>query len=430
MSEKISTLTRPSTAESTRQPAISYPSEAEFEQMKVARQARELQQREAYKSREATRKRESWKSRMKKAFAATALFATVQSGGLVDIAGDHFSDAGTVAAGAIEVSETEIPEELDGIAFEKYSQETRAKVIAEYTADVENRNDARSTVIDLFSRIDDEGYATVVTEVEADKSAHPELYASSQQINRAKEAINDADSNAQAVNALSDFMQNYEILVDFYDGKVFTGREAEVKQVLTAYVNIFSVLPKDFIQEAQLNKVTVSDEPVLSSEQTAGAEGGAYFSNGSINIVAQSKFIDVSTKLETLVGGTDYSYESTLAHDLGHALIYNLGVYTSLAEAETVDMNDSIDAKAYFGQIAANAASVPGYMSTYARSTPGENTAEVLSGILSDRSDGLARTNEWRRFGSGANKSMIDMLAQLESNQPGIAKILIANRVS
>jgi hypothetical protein len=143
-------------------------------------------------------------------------------------------------------------------------------------------------------------------------------------------------------------------------------------------------------------------------------------------MVVRSRFMDAASKLESALDGDDYGYQSLVAHELGHALDEHEMLYAQLDQDAT---EEDISGKAMFVLAGQNVINRPDYLSAYSRTSSNEHTAEVLSGVLSDRDNGLATTDEWRRFGSRANKSMIDMLAQLEAIRPGIAKILISNRL-
>jgi hypothetical protein len=317
---------------------------------------------------------------------------------------------------------------MDGIAFEDYSPEVQAEYIANENARVDLENEARTTVIDLFSRADKEGYQSILAEAVSEKQANPENYASEALIEQTKETIDAAKTNDAAITALDTLMRFYDISAGYFDAP-FADRHDELKEAARAYVDVFSVLPKDFIAKAGLNSVTVSTTAITSASGR-GVEGGSYSpSEGSINIVVRGNLFNVAASAGSKLEGDDYSYRAMVGHELGHALSEHQSLGAYLEQDELISTESETDAVAFFGQIGLNHLSIPNHMSMYGRSSSEENTAEVLSGVLSDRSNGLATVDEWRQFGSGANKSMIDMLSQLENIQPGIAKILIANRL-
>ncbi len=407
------------------------PSREEFAAMAQIRTAEETVRKAEIADWRKAEKRKQWKGRMKKVMAATALLATVKTGGFMDMAADPFHDAGATAKSAIEITPVTIPDDMDGIAFEDYSPKVQAEYMADETARVERSTEVENTIVSLFERADSDGYREILAEVAAEKQANPELYASEESATAAKEAIGEAPTNDAALEALGTFMGEYGITAGYGEDVKFEDNQSGVKKALTAYVDVFAPLPKDFIALAKLKAVTVSDKAQISQDSHFGTEAGSYSANdGIINIVTHGALVRTALKIEGLTTGDDYRYQTVVAHELGHAMSEQLPIGSHLDEGDMVDMTDKTDAGAYFGQIAKNHIDRPSHMSLYGRTSSDENTAEVLSGLLSDSTNGLATTDETRRFGSGANKSMIDMLAQLEEQRPGIAKILIANRLS
>lgn len=412
---------------------ITLPTDEEWAEMARVREAREAEESERYaagvkywRDRE---RRKTWKGRMKKVMAATALFATIKSGGFIDMAGDQFSDASDVAASAIPVATVEVPNSLDGTAFEDFPADTQAEIVAEEDARVERSNDARKTVIGLFDRLDKEGPGGIVAEVEQERRNNPDQFANQEAANHTKEAIDHADSNEQAVHELNDFMKQFDIEAGFDGDTAYGGDEHETKKILKAYVNVFSVLPKDFVKLANLQQVTVSENQETSYGSSGDARGmlAGDYGDGVIRIIAQNRLMMAAEPVAEFITGEDDSYEAVVAHELGHAFDENAGIG---AELKSGEQRATTSAGQFIEMFARNAVKRPEVPSEYSRSDDAEFTAEVESGLLSDKSNGLATPDEWRRFGSESNKAMIEMLAEFESIRPGIAKILIANRLS
>lgn len=411
---------------------VTVPTEIEFQQLtdaRLASEAAELEQRIAAQDRwHEHERRVTVKRRMKQVMAAAAIFATLKSGGFVDMAGDELSDAGDVVASAVDKPQIDIPTELDGIKFEEYPEQTQQEIMNENSAWFEKESAARDTIIDLFRTIDQDGPQQIIAEVTLDHQEHPEMYSNEELVEQTRETIDEAETNEAAIAALNDFMNTYGIEAGF-EGTEFTDKQRELKEVLKAYVDVFSPLPKDFIAAAELERVTVSDHAVLSGGP--GSESGTYSPNSnSINVVVRSEVMSIGAIAEGWLERDDLSYQATIGHELGHALSEKLGLVSNLSEGEQVDLTVSTPPGPFVSQIGRNIINRPEHMSVYGRTSFGENTAEVLSGLLSDRKNGLAMPEEWRRFGSGANKDMIEMLARLEVRRPGIAKILIADRES
>lgn len=418
----------------TTPPLITMPSEVEFAQLAAEREAREAAEREkriaAHKEWLEREKRQKWKNRMKKAMAVVALTASVKSGGFIDMAGDQFSDAGRVAAEAVEAPSLadHLPQdEVDGIAFEDYPQAAQDEMTAEAHATVENIEQARNTVIELFETADRDGYDGIVREVAEHRAAHPELFMDQNQVEAVTENIENASSNEDAIQILQEFMNFYGIEAGFHDQHQFDDRQGEVKEIARAYVDVFSVLPKDFIALSKLEQVTVSNKPVTThATDGGGSEMGVYRPNENvINVVAVGKVLNAVMPVEGFLQRTDYSYQGVVAHELGHAFDEQLPVEVSQPEGEQVE---GVSAATFLEHMARGVINRPEAPSVYAHSADEEYSAELKSGVLSDRSDGLASTDEWRKFGSESNKAMIATLVKFERVYPGIAKILIANR--
>lgn len=373
-------------------------------------------------------KRMAWKDRMKKVMAVTALLATVKGGGFIDMAGDAMSDAGDVTAGVIERAELDVPGVLDGVKLEDYPEASQKEIVAEQTEAVERYNVARETIVDLFRQIDSQGTSQVVAEVGYERSQHPELFATSEVVDSTREAIDSAATNKAALMAFSGFMNTYDIKAGFYDTP-FEDKQDETKKILNAYIDVFSVLPKDFIQLARLERVTVSNAS-HTAQPGNYPEAGSYSEyDSSIDVVVPGNVELAMMPVGEFLAQEDGSYQGVIAHELGHALDAQLILTSDLDENETVE-SDTTDASTFFSQIGENVINRPNHISYYSHTSKDEHTAELLSGLLSDRSNGLASPDEWRRFGSGANKAMIRMLVDLEIKRPGIAKILLANRAS
>lgn len=410
---------------------ITMPSELEFQQQAAEREAREAAERErrslATKEWLEREKRQKRKSRLKKAMAVAAVVMTFKSGGFIDMAGDQFSDAGRVASEAIETPKTSdyLSDSVDGIDFEEYPEAAQADMRAEAHEEMQRDERVREAIIGLFETVDSDGYEGVKAEVAAERSAHPELFMSEERLNAVVDNIENAGSNSDTLESLGEFLAFYGIETGFRDDQKFEGREGEVKEIARAWVDVLSVLPKDFVALAELERVTISDEAV-SGQDGHGSEMGTYTPDSNeINIVAKSRLLNAMAPAEGFLQRSDFSYEGVIAHEFGHALDERMPIGASLEEGEEMD---TMSVKAIAEHIGRGIINRPEAPSIYAHSSDQEYAAELLSGVLSDRSDGLATTDEWRKFGSTSNKKMIDMLAQLEAVRPGIAKILIANR--
>lgn len=410
---------------------ITMPSELEFQRRAAEREAREVveQERRAVATREwlEQQKREKRNGRLKKAMAVAAVVLAFKSGGAVDMAGDHFSDAGSVASEAVPVPHLDdyLPDRMDNISFEDYSSEAQDEMKAEAEESMERDARARDTVIDLFEAVDKAGYDELKVEVAKERAEHPELYMSEERTKQIIENIENSDSNNDAIKVLDEFLDFYGIEAGFRDDRAFDDQAEEVREITRAWVDVLGGLPKDFVALSQVERVTISHTPVTDLSES-GTEMGTYsHDSNKINLVAMSKLMNVTAPVEGFLERSDFTYQGVIAHELGHALDEQLPIGAPLPENEQADAPSVGLVLEHIGRGIVNRPEAP---SLYAHTSDEEYSAELLSGVLSDRSDGLASTDEWRKFSSTSNKKMINMLAQLEALRPGIAKILIANR--
>lgn len=416
-------------------PQVTMPSELEFQTMAAAREEREKVEREKramfLADWQKERKRERRRTVVRSTLAGAAMLATVKSGGLIDRAVEPFSDAGGAVESAVPYPQAAdyMPvrpgETLDGIPYEDFSEDALSEWRVESTKKLEDTLVARQVVVDLFRQIDDEGYDKVLRDAAEYRDRNAEMFIGSEQVDAARTAIESAETNTQVMTALGDFMAFYDVEVGFKGGEEFADREGVVKDIANAFVNVYAPLPKDFIALASVSELTVSKPRQGTEQEEKGSMMGTYSSSGVIDIVAQHPALLAAGKFDELLLRSDTSYEGVVAHELGHALDENLPVEVYSDDESSSEM---VALKDFAEHIARTVVSRPEAPSVYAKSDQDEYSAEIKSGVLSDRSDGLATPNEWRKFGSDSNKAMIRTLVRLEEVYPGIAMLLVANR--
>lgn len=375
-------------------------------------------------------------SKLKKLLAASAIYLSFTTGGAIDRIGDEMTHAEDVVVSAIPVPEKQIFEAndtLDSIPFEDYPIQSQNEMRAEADKSYELDIAARTSLIELFDRIDNEGSGAAQEVAEKYRAEHEEDFIGAAESVAVQESIENATTNEQVVESLDEFMESYGIRAGFLSDSLDVaepyGADVDAtKKLASAYVHVFSPLPKSFVELAGLEKVTLSTES--ATDASMGIEAGVYSpSTNEINIKIVSDKMRLAVAVEGSLTGTDMSYESAIAHELGHALSEKTRAMSSLQETEV--MGDSIGT-AVFSQMARNSLLVnrPEVPSAYSRTDSGEYTAELMSGLLSDRKDGLAPPEAWRQFSSESNKSMLEMLYKLEKLRPGIAAVLVSNRLN
>lgn len=380
-------------------PMITMPTTSGFDQMRVEREEREAVEREQrtveLNERLKREKLKRRKRRLTKTIAATAVvlssYASLKSGGLIDKAGDRFVDAGDVVASAIGSVPDHEPKGKDMLSA-------------------------------FFSELDERGPGQLIQEVEQYKQSHASEFASETNLVATGERIDNAETNDEVVTALDEFMSGEYGIAVGYHTESFDDRKGDVKGFAKATVEVFGALPKGFVALAEV------DEIVMSNEESD--RSGTYSEEDeTATIILRTKAgLDNAVKRvasDNLPYVGDMSNRWTVAHELGHALDSHLSLPVSGSTAKAGDGGIWED----LGTMGRELIQRPEFPTEYAKSDSGEHSAEVLAGVLSRSADGLADVDEWRRFGSESNKNMIRMLAQLEGAYPGIAKILVANRL-
>jgi len=240
----------------------------------------------------------------------------------------------------------------------------------------------------------------------------------------AYQRVDESHSNQEAVNALGSITQFYGIEAEI--DASFDGKEDEVKDMAKAYIKVFTNLPRDFIQKAAVKRVRMA-EPFVQSSDSGMTKAGEYSSGDkSITIIPYSSAaFKAATYLQQWAGDGNVSYESIIAHELGHAFEENgIGIQQIPEGGQTTD----VTATAIGEQVGRHVIGLPEVPSMYSRTSSEEFSAELSSGILSDTPNGLADVNSTREFSSKLNKYELNQLVEYEKAYPGIALLLVANR--
>ncbi|HRJ91418.1 MAG TPA: hypothetical protein PLU21_04400, partial [Candidatus Saccharibacteria bacterium] len=168
-------------------------------------------------------------------------------------------------------------------------------------------------------------------------------------------------------------------------------------------------------------------EPFVQSSDSGMTKAGEYSSGDkSITIIPYSSAaFKAATYLQQWAGDGNVSYESIIAHELGHAFEENgIGIQQIPEGGQTTD----VTATAIGEQVGRHVIGLPEVPSMYSRTSSEEFSAELSSGILSDTPNGLADVNSTREFSSKLNKYELNQLVEYEKAYPGIALLLVANR--
>lgn len=338
--------------------------------------------------------------------AATLAYLSVKGGGAVDMVHDFSTQARTVA-------ESAIPDPHQYLSDDDPSLPEAIR--------------ARNEVIKLIDRVDREGYGGIRQEVDEERANDINNYPSDEFIEESRHTIDNSATPQEVAEALNAFMQFYGVSASLAQERQFNGEgPRESKKIAEAYIEVFSNLPKKLIDQSGLKEVTISMGPQSSMKDDWATYHKA---ENRINIVQIDWLKRVAVSASNYLDGSSFSYPAAVAHELGHALHYKAGGLIN----ETWNTNfkpDKSDMITQLEQIGRNTIAYPDAPSIYGKTSSIERTAELISGVLTDRRGGLVSVDESRRFKSPLNRAILSVLASLEQQCPGIAKTLLADRVS
>jgi hypothetical protein len=225
--------------------------------------------------------------------------------------------------------------------------------------------------------------------------------------NRRRVDIQDAIERAPDRDALEREFTKFADMYGFSASLDHNVPVEEAKQVVGAYVTVLARYPTSFIKKAALKELRVDRIADALFVCDDAASIGCYDPNEeSISVLSGAE------------DGGEYGYVGTVAHELGHALHFDLpesiydprGLHKGRSAMNRV--KDLVD--------------IPEDPSIYATTSPEELRAELARTVLShDPRNGLAPPRDWRRFGSNSNEHSLTTLIILEAMQPGIVNFVL-----
>lgn len=368
-----------------------------------------------------------------------AIKAALGSGGLVDQIGEKFNDAQSVVYEAIPEPEHRIilPEDNwgDGIAYmhapEGTLEAAQTKSDERYAAKVE----AREAVAGLMEQLDSHDYEAIRTGAHDYLKDHPNDVLPREELQRIQESIDAAATNEDVLRAIAPFAEFYGIEVRFQtkvDKKYVDAFDPSsdvvlVKQTVSRIIDSLAWMPKELMEDAAMDTIEIG-------KSNASVLGGtaAVYSSGTRALRIPVRSSGISELTESAFGyimSQDASQEGDIVHEFGHALGYGgSGLGSKVPEGRVITEEDERGGEAILSHMFwGNIVQMPQDISPHSRIDNGERTADNLSALLSERTDGIAHPDEWRRFNSPANKEFLRVLGRLEENHPGIAAYIIAN---
>lgn len=363
-------------------------------------------------------KTERRRSIVKKLTGAAAVIATLSPGGLIDKAMDPVVDtAGVVreAGHAVHSHTYTADDRFDGMNLKDYPD-----ILADLNREAEIQNaqvdKVANVAVQTMLDLDAHNYSAIQKRADEYVQRNPGNFMEPGSITTTREHIADATTNGEILTALRPLMNFYGLNVTINDahGEVSV---ASSKAIANAIVNEIGTYPKTLVDKARLDTIVI--DHLNTDEKNASIKGGDYNSyDEQIRINAFNDAVMTFTEVTGAIpvwgdlSGAN-SYEAVIAHEFGHAL--------SGGRLSTEHRgNGPLDV---VRDIAGALGNYPDVMSMYSRENGAERSAEEISGVLSDRADGLTHPDDSRRFVSPANKALLARLIRLGVAEQGDAPV-------
>src|SRR5665213_1506735 len=225
----------------------------------AASEAVETNTNEVYLA-ESRRKRQT--SRIRKLAAATALYATISSGGVVDnVMGHLHNPRETVMSDLKEASQ--LPESIDGTPFNALAPADQAS----YKHDVLLSQQATERVAQTMADLGHHNYGAIQDRAKAFIEAHADEIMPATQRDAFLKQLNEAPDKDASLKVLQEFMGYYGMTAGFNDedsGKGEVGRynhdatsNSDTQRAIRGVIEAFSYLPKSFITDGGFRTVLI-----------------------------------------------------------------------------------------------------------------------------------------------------------------------------
>jgi hypothetical protein len=283
---------------------------------------------------------------------------------------------------------------------------------------------AAATVESLLNDLDNNQYDAVKKAAAEYNEQHRDAFIDPIVLAHMQESIAQASSAKQIEQALQPAKERYGYDFVISPNASIDDARYTAGQILAA----LSTIPKDILKDAKLNSIYVDSPDEIASQE--GSEAQGYYTydddDNQIHIKATSAFNERYSTITSPPGIANGSVvQETFDHEFGHSLDNGLpGVFNSDQTQLTGDPQGSALRDLFMGGILDS----PEIISSYARTDSAEHTAEDLSGIFSQRRDGLAWPDQSRAFNSESNVSLVASLIIMEKLHPGSAATLLMHR--
>lgn len=371
---------------------------------------------------------EAWKKYIRRGVGAIAVYGVFMSGGGLDRVMDPFVSSDRAVERVHDTIDSAMWDEdsiLDGIAVKDYSDSE--EIIELKNADYEQKKSALSAIQVLMSDLDSGNYEAIRERADNYAQSNYESIIPSERTEQALEAIADAQTSAEVAMALQDIGDFYGIDTHIDPGASLGG----IKNTASGIVRGLTPLPKTLVDDARLGGINISSVETVNQEMQNQPGIGGYFTPASreITIKEMTKSREMIIGLAEIPGAQpDIDVPTILVHELAHALPYNRAEHRADYSSDLPsDIRGSTELSVFVDFVRGGLLSYPETITTYSRSSAEEHRVETLSGVIGERTGGLAHPNETRRYNSPANQDLLQAAAAVEQAQPGMVDYLVAN---
>lgn len=353
--------------------------------------------------------------------------AVLTSGGVADRVFDQFDDAGSRVHQVSEelMDPLYLPTDmLDGIMMQDYPEGT----LEEYNQGIIDRNQsieaATNRVAQTMEDLDAHRYDAIRERADAYRQSHADQLLSFDQREELLQRLEAAQTNGDAIAILRDFAAFYGLDAKFQtdaDTSVAsfdtTTDASDTVYTVRAIIDSLGVIPKNTLTDSGLRTIE------LGSFQLTGLGGalGVYRPDeGVLSIAVRSETGRGMQKAEDAWQSIDTSQSATVAHEWTHA-DQSFG-YEGNGGVNATKLALGMVEHALRSRIVNNTESITPYASTGEK----EFEAENVSGVISERTDGLAHPDVARYYHSNANRAMLKELIELDAADQYFADYIVA----
>lgn len=361
-----------------------------------------------------------WRRTRKLGAAVVAGGCMLYPGGVVDKVLDAVTDEQRVVTEAAEemlLPPIDLDQKHDGITLRDSPYSYQQRVIEEQQTYNKQIKAAAQEVAQTMADLDGHNYGAIRQRADEYIQNHPGFVMTEQSRKDMSNAIETSRNVDELIAAAKPFSE--------FSGKRLNpvpGTEYDfetVKHATNEYITELSTYPKDIFSMSDAQTITIGAPDNLSPGYAVTV--GTYSSvHKEITLRPFGFETGRLTTWWPLYAMQDGSSNNLAAHELGHSM--------HTGPIVKKDSNNSGDAHIMYSPLDLLVGGVLGYpqeVSSYARSSHGEQAAEATAGVLSDTKTGLAHPDEAKTYLSPANKQVLQTLMSIGKGKPGLVSYLV-----